>query len=462
MHLLFMPAHLQVEHMPSLHHSIISHDGGVSSFPSTVLLALLCPSLSETPSDDELLLIDFCGRLFERGASSVGLDFLAHPFWDKYLEFEERLEAWDRIFVILSRVIHIPMHQYARYFEKYRQLATSRPLAELCPAEDLAQFRAEIGMDTSVQRAELDVDRDLRQRIDNYHLEVFHKCQAETNKRWTFEQEVKRPYFHVTELDDAQLDNWRKYLAFEEGEGEYQRIVFLYERCLVAAAYYDEFWLRYARWMQGQMGKTEEVRHIYQRASCFYAPIARPACRLQWALFEAAQGRVDVSQAIYEAMLLTTPGHVETIMKWANSQRRHSGIDAAITVLQQQIDSPGSDNSTKAALLTQWAHLLWKVRGSTEQARQLFQQNQQAYLDSRVFWSGWLAFEIAQPTTAESEAAQLARVRAVFDDVRRRARLPLETVQELALVYMDYLEDRGTGDVEKECMTLDRDVNGYV
>jgi hypothetical protein len=35
------------------------------------------------------------------------LDFLAHPFWDKYLEFEERLEAPEKIFAILDRVIKL-------------------------------------------------------------------------------------------------------------------------------------------------------------------------------------------------------------------------------------------------------------------------------------------------------------------------------------------------------------------
>src|SRR4030088_3336690 len=105
----------------------------------------------------------------------VGLDFLAHPFWEKYLEFEDRLEAQDRIFAILSRVVHIPMHQYARYFERFRQLAHSRPLSELLPAETLAQFRAELEADSAnfpaIPKGELEVERELRTKIDNLHLE---------------------------------------------------------------------------------------------------------------------------------------------------------------------------------------------------------------------------------------------------------------------------------------------------
>ena len=55
------------------------------------------------------------------------------------------MESFDKIFAILGRVIHIPMHQYARYFERYRQIAQTRPVTELAPPEVLYQFRAEFG-----------------------------------------------------------------------------------------------------------------------------------------------------------------------------------------------------------------------------------------------------------------------------------------------------------------------------
>jgi len=222
--------------------------------------------------------------LFERGANSVGLDFLAHPFWDKYIEFEERLECEDKIVAILDRVIHIPMHQYARYFERFRQLAQTRPLEELLPSDTLAQFRQEVMAEPpaavqagqqqiKMERGELEIEREMRVRIDNFHLEIFSRTQTETTKRWTYESEIKRPYFHVNELDEPQLVNWRKYLDFEEVEGDFTRTQFLYERCLVTAAFYDEFWYRYARWMSAQDGKEEEVRNIYQRASMAFVPI---------------------------------------------------------------------------------------------------------------------------------------------------------------------------------------------
>ncbi|CAG8355065.1 unnamed protein product, partial [Penicillium salamii] len=402
--------------------------------------------------------------LFERGADCVGLDFLAHPFWDKYIEFEERTEAHDKIFAILSRVIHIPMHQYARYFERYRQLAQSRPLAELAPADTLATIHAEIEAIVSQQtagvKAEAEIERDMRLRLDGYHLEVFTNTQTETTKRWTFESEIKRPYFHVTELDEGQLTNWKNYLDFEEAEGSFARIQFLYERALVTCAHYDDFWLRYARWMASQQDKEEDLRILYQRAAYLYVPIANPTIRLHYAYFEETSGRIDVAKDIHGAILVNLPSHVETIVSLANLCRRHGGLEAAIEVYKTQLNSPECEMSTKAALVAEWARLLWKIKGNPDEARTVFDNNQQYYIDSLPFWRSYLVFEIEQPTSAATESVQYDRIKQVISDIRSKSALQVDAVKELVQIYMVYLLERGTTDTAKEYMTLDREVHG--
>ncbi|KAK1754966.1 hypothetical protein QBC47DRAFT_205223 [Echria macrotheca] len=402
-------------------------------------------------------------ELFERGAEHVGLDFLAHPFWDKYLEYEERQEAQDRIFAILTRVIRIPMHQYARYFERLRQLSHSRPLLELVSAETLSQYRAEIeasAIQFGIPKTEMEIEREVREKIDAMFYQIFQTTQTETTKRWPFESEIKRPYFHVTELEHAQLANWRKYLDFEEAEGDFARIVFLYERCLVTCACYDEFWFRYARWMSAQSGKDEEVRNVYLRASTLFVPVSRPGIRIQFAYFEEKCGRVDVAQDIYAAILEKLPDSVETIVSWANMQRRQGGLDAAIDVLKGQLDSPTVDIFTKAALVAEWAYLLWKVKGSVNEARTVFIKNVQWYSDSRYFWQKWLDFEIEQPTNASDETVHYERIKNVFAEIRTKSRLPLSLKQELGQVYLNYLERRGSKDAMKEFLEVDRELFG--
>lgn len=404
-------------------------------------------------------------RLFERGAGFVGLDFHAHPFWDKYIEYEQRQDAHDKVFAILLRVIHIPMHQYARYFDSFRQLSHNRPLEELASPELLARYRAEVDAEAAMAGApkpELELERDIRAKIDQSYCEVFTQTQAETTKRWTYESEVKRPYFHVTELENHQLVNWRKYLDFEEAEGDYTRILALYERCLVACAFYDELWFRYARWMSAQEGKEEEARNIYLRAVTLFVPISRPGIRLQFAYFEEQCGRIDIARDIHAAILMKLPDCVEAIVSWANLQRRQSGLDAAIEIYKAQIDSPLVDIFTKAVLVTEWATLLWKVKGSVDEARTAFLKNVQWYADSRHFWQKWIDFELEQPTSAEQEPQHAERLQNIFAELRSKSRLSAGVKKELIQVYLAYLQQRGGKDAMKQYLAVDREMFGSV
>lgn len=325
----------------------------------------------------------------------------------------------------------------------------------------LAAFRAEVeAPHAGAQRPELEVERDLRGRIDAHYYEAFTRTQTETTKRWTYESEVKRPYFHVTELEYSQVVNWRKYLDFEEAEGDFTRIVFLYERCLVTCAFYDEFWFRYARWMAAQAGKEEEVRIIYQRASMFFVPISRPGIRLQYAYFEESCGRIDIARDIHASILIKLPDCIEVITSWAHLQRRQSGLEAAIEVYKTQIDSQEVDIFTKAALVTEWASLLWKVKGSIEEARNVFLKNVQWYADSRVFWEKWIEFELQQPTSAETEGQHGERVKQIFSELRTKSRLSADTKKELFEAYLAYLQQRGSKEAMKQFLITDREIFG--
>lgn len=214
------------------------------------------------------------------------------------------------------------------------------------------------------------------------------------------------------------------------------------------------------------------VRHVLM-------PSSRTGIRLQYAHFEEAQGRVDMSRAIHEAVLeqrkfcvytlwspllilTSVPGHIETIVSWANLERRQGGLDAAIAIYRAQIESDKCDIYAKGALTAEWARLLWKVKGNVEEARQVYQKNHHWYLDSRYFWINYLQFEMEQPTNAEIETENAARIRQVVDDIRKKSHLPPMTIRDLTHFYMVYLLERGGKDSAKEYLLLDREVNGQV
>lgn len=346
------------------------------------------------------------------------------------------------------------MHQYARYYERFRNMAHTQPLAEVVSADTLAKLQAEVQADGGA-RPELEVERDVRAKIDALYYETFTATQSEVTKRWTYESEIKRPYFHVTELEHSQLSNWRKYLDFEESEGDYSRIVCLYERCLTTCAFYDEFWFRYTRWMGAQEGKDEEVRNIYIRAATMFVPISRPGIRMQWAYFEESCGRVDVASDIHAAILLKLPECVEVLVSWANLQRRQVGYEAAVQVLKDHIDAPTVDIYTKAALVAEWAQLVLFGKGDAEEARGVFVKNVQWYADSVLFWDKWLQFELG-----ERQDTQSKRLKHVFEEMRSKSRLSMATKRDLARVYMNYLVQQGGKDAMKTFLQIDREMFG--
>jgi pre-mRNA-processing factor 39 len=317
--------------------------------------------------------------------------------------------------------------------------------------------RAQAENQGQIEKPPLELERQMRQHIHQFYYEAYARTQAEVQSRWNFEQAIKRAYFHVTELEDAELDNWRKYLDFEEQQGDFQRTCFLYERCLVSCALYEEFWLRYARWMFSQ-GKDENTRIIYTRASCIFVPISQPTVRLNWARLEEKLGRTSVAHDIYVSILDQAPGHEETLISLANIQRRQEGNDAAVKLLEDQIAQ--SNNHVGGILVAEQVRILWQCKGAVDEARQAFKDKHAKFSDSREFWLKYLDFEVAQPSPDQEEAHK--RVKAVYELLRTQGHFSPDVSKELAQYYMNFLLNRGGKDAADEYMQLDREVNGYV
>lgn len=87
-------------------------------------------------------------------------------------------------------------------------------------------------------------NKTIQQLIIKDREKLHEKTAEEVKKRSTYEDAIKRPYFHVKPLERSQLQAWRDYLNFEIKQGDEKRTHVLFERCLIAAALYEEFWMR--------------------------------------------------------------------------------------------------------------------------------------------------------------------------------------------------------------------------
>ena len=90
----------------------------------------------------------------------------------------------------------------------------------------------------------------MKERIVASVVGAHERCEDEVDKRYRFEEKIKRTYYHVKPLDLKQLKNWNAYLEFEIAEGDHERIVVLFERCLIPCANYEQLWWKYAKYLE--------------------------------------------------------------------------------------------------------------------------------------------------------------------------------------------------------------------
>ncbi|KAI8915215.1 putative mRNA splicing protein [Powellomyces hirtus] len=424
--------------------------GVVSIHNSVELWTQYCTLRIENFPDDEASI----RGLFERGADQVGNDFLSHPFWDKYLEYEESKGNHSAVMSILERVIHIPMHQYARYFERYSTLSASRPVTELVSPEEYAKIEEEVrnpppqeGEESANAEPQPKTDEqiqgEIRQRIHAIKSAIYMSTQEAVSKRWVYEGEIKRAYFHVKPLDEGQLVNWRRYLDFEETEGNQARIYTLYERCLVPCALYEEFWQRYVRFLFSRDDQTG-ARNVYIRATSIFIPATRPSMRLSYAAFEEEDGRIEEARAIYTSVLQQVPGHLESITKFAHFERRQAGVEKALGVISDALTTAPNDES-KAYLEVLKARIHSLADGGADEARKIYRTAAEEYKASKFLLLSYLLFE-----TQQNDSKSALHARQAWDTVKASSLAP-EEKREIGLRYVDYLSEHSdsVADVNK-------------
>ncbi|KAI1297040.1 hypothetical protein EDD11_007250 [Mortierella claussenii] len=417
---------------------------GVKSISNSVdLWVQYCSFVMESKPDERVEI----ERLFERGAKAVGLDFMPHVFWDKFIAFYEEKQEYSKLAALMERIIKIPMHQYARFYQQYIQLVASRPLKEIISEEQYEEYKSQLTASKGDQesdqepsqpeKTEEQLETEIRQLLTETSALVHARTAEETNKRWPFEAEIKRPYFHVKPMDLPQLANWRRYLDFEEAEGDVERIRILYERCLVTCALYEEFWLRYGTWARS-LNNLEDLQAIYARAASM-VPSTHPSLRLALALVEEERGNTLAARKEYQTILEQLPGHIETIVRFANFERRTSPDDlaAAEFVYASQLGLDNVDEVTQTAIVTLYAKFLWQIKKDVEAARAIFKTGEGKF-DSRFYFSTYLKFEMDQHGDDYEK-----RVSNVFEQIRYSG-LSESIKNDFGQSYLDFIMEFGS------------------
>ncbi|PIO14269.1 hypothetical protein AB205_0102070, partial [Aquarana catesbeiana] len=237
---------------------------------------------------------------------SAGLDFRSDKLWEMYIAYETEQGNLSGVTSIYSRLLSIPTQLYAHHSQRFKEHIQGSLPRDFLTSEKFIEMRKELADMSQQCGVKIEYPTGLEEITDPAKLEP--GCEAEKatlsgfpyrqqhatsrwkhqlrcRHRWT-QGQIKRPYFHVKALEKIQLNNWKEYLEFEMENGSHERVVILFERCVIACALYEEFWIKYAKYMERH--SAEGARHVYTRA-CTIHLRKKPLAHLLWAAFEEQQ-----------------------------------------------------------------------------------------------------------------------------------------------------------------------------
>lgn len=136
--------------------------------------------------------------------------------------------------------------------------------------------------------------------------------QLKIDDRVKFEERIRRPYFHVKPLDDAEVDNWHEYLEYEIQRGTAEIARILFERCLIPCALYSSFWQKYVEYLTDKkrfFPGADVVYSVYQRCTQYHCP-RDAGLYLEWALRLECDEKLSESERVRHALVVLERAHL--------------------------------------------------------------------------------------------------------------------------------------------------------
>ncbi|ESR56980.1 hypothetical protein CICLE_v10018866mg [Citrus x clementina] len=401
-------------------------------------------------------------RLFERGLAYVGTDYLSFPLWDKYIEYEYMQQEWSRVAMIYTRILENPIQQLDRYFSSFKEFAASRPLSELRTAEEVdaaavavAAAPSETGAEVKVNEEEVQPDAAEQtskpvsaglteaEELEKYiaiREEMYKKAKEFDSKIIGFETAIRRPYFHVKPLSVAELENWHNYLDFIERDGDFNKVVKLYERCLIACANYPEYWIRYVLCMEAS-GSMDLAHNALARATHVFVK-RLPEIHLFAARFKEQNGDIDGARAAYQLVHTeTSPGLLEAIIKHANMERRLGNLEDAFSLYEQAIAiEKGKEHSqTLPMLYAQYSRFLHLVSGNAEKARKILVDSLDHVQLSKPLLEALIHFESIQSSPKQIDFLEQLVDKFLMSNSDSPSTANAAEREELSCVFLEFL-----------------------
>ncbi|XP_057480000.1 pre-mRNA-processing factor 39-1-like isoform X2 [Actinidia eriantha] len=396
-------------------------------------------------------------RLFERGLAYVGTDYLSFPLWDKYIEYEYMQQEWSRLAMIYTQILENPNQQLDRYFNSFKELAGSRPLSELRTVEEAAAAAA-----VSSEARALEIEGEVHpnageqssqpvsaglteaEELVKYiaiREEMYKKAKEFDSKIIGFETAIRRPYFHVRPLNVAELENWHNYLDFIEGGDDFNKVVKLYERCLIACANYPEYWIRYVLCMETS-GSMDLANNALARATQVFVK-RQPEIHLFAARFKEHSGDIPGARAAFQLVHTEiSPGLLEATIKHANMEHRLGNLEDACSVYEQAIavEKGKEHTQTLPFLSVQYSRFLLLVCCNVEKAREVLVLALENAQLSKPLLEALIHLESIQPTPKQIGCLDSLVEKFIVPIPDNSIVASIAEREELSIIFLEFLD----------------------
>ncbi|XP_060935519.1 pre-mRNA-processing factor 39 [Limanda limanda] len=427
-----------------------------------LLLGTLDMNLAESPMRIR--------SVFEEAVVAAGLDFHSDRLWDLYVEWEKEQGNMKNAAAILDRVLKVPTQLYNTHYDKFKEHLNSHEPKEVLSPEEYDELRTLCRQSQKAERAEQAQEEEaerppgeeepatpegtdteeliqkIREEVLVRRDKVYQDNEGEVRLRWNFEDAIKRPYFHVKSLDRHQLRAWHSYLDWEiaqlnkdtkdpdpdpsqaatEGSEvtaqphevseeaavahDDHRVRILSERCLIACALYEEFWMRYIQYLEPQ--SVDEARAVFKRA-CEVHLTHKPNIHMQWATFEERHGDLTEARRVLEDLEKNLPGLAVVCLRRAALERRAGNLDKSEALLQEAVAGSREKPTLHAFYSIKLARLLLKLGRNPSKARRVLQEALEISPDNDKLHLNLLELEVSGDPWASAEAVQECVTRAL-------------------------------------------------
>jgi len=283
---------------------------------------------------------------------------------------------------------------------------------------------------------------------------TFKETEKVFNARVKFESKIKRPYFHVKPLERSALVTWNEYIDYmkksipEEAPKGFKKDIsvtdedleILYERCLIACALYEEFWLSYINWVETKEGdNVEKIREIYTRA-CTSHLQNKINIHLRWAMFEEINKNFAKASEVLEGLERAHPELTSVKLRRANLERRR-GDDAKATTLFEACVESTQEDALNADCAIKFARYLRIHKQDYDKAKEVLSKAIELHADNIKLYLQMLDLMIHNSPVNCKEICE-------FLDKAQQADFKASQKLLLSQRKVEFLEDFGT-DVEE-------------